>query len=116
MNEIIKNEVVDTNNDKYKTLLEEANAIMSPLNFIKNDSVPTINYYSGNDDAAGEVHYSLLKKKYFEVGYSNDIMIYARNNSHATPFDSDTVLGKKAYNELIDVLALYGKKFIINKN
>ena len=67
MNEIIKNEVVDTNNDKYKTLLEEANAIMSPLNFIKNDSVPTINYYSGNDDAAGEVHYSLLKKNILKL-------------------------------------------------
>jgi len=113
---IIGEKEVDKNNQNYKNLLEEADSIMSPLNFTTKDSVPTINYYGGNDDGVGVVQYSLLKKKYYEVGYSKDLMIYARNNTHALALDPTTISGKKAFEELVAAIYLYETKYIIKKN
>ena len=118
INEIIKSDGynVDKNNQNYKDLLYKADSIISPLNFTTKDSPPTINYYGGNDDGVGVVQYSLLKKKYYEVGYSKDLMVYARNNTHADAIDLTTISGKKAFDELVAAIYLYETKYIAKKN
>ena len=89
----------------------------SPLTYIKIDSPPTINYYGGNDADVGVEQYSLLKTKYYEVGYNKDVIIYARYNDHPNILDSNTENGKEAFNDFFHTyLPLFEKKYLHNEN
>ena len=108
---IIKGNEVDKNSSLYQKLLYLAELINSPVNYIEKDSPATINYYGGNDDAVGLLHYSLLKNKYYEVGYGKDAIIYARYNNHSGSFDASTESGKIALEEFTTMFKLYTIKY-----
>ena len=117
LNKIIINETHLNENDiNYQKLLNESDLIMSPLNYITKDSPPTINFYGGNDNNIGVMQYSLLKKKYYEVGYGDDTMIYARYNTHTGILNRSLESGKIALEEWTTMISIYNKKFIKNKN
>ena len=113
---IINETHLNENDSDYQNLLKESDLIMSPLNYITKDSPPTINLYGGNDNYVGVIQYSLLKKKYYEVGYGNDTMIYVRYSTHTGIFNRSLESTKIALEEWTTMIGIYGKKFIKNKN
>ena len=117
MEELFDGDNVKTDEPRYKELSELVNLAGSPLTYIKIDSPPTINYYGGNDADVGVEQYSLLKTKYYEVGYNKDVIIYARYNDHPNILDYSTENGKEAFNDFFHTyLPLFEKKYLHNEN
>ena len=112
--EIIQEYKIDKNSTKFQKLLNLAELIGSPINYIDKNSPPTINYYIGNDDMYGVAHYSLLKEKYYEIRYSKDVIIYARYNNNSQIFDTSTESGTIAHDEFIAMFNIFKKKYFIN--
>ena len=72
---------IDTNNQKYKDLLEKAK-FGFPTYYINNESVPTICLYAGKDITIGIKHYSYLKSMFENEGNDKIDLIYLKSLSH----------------------------------
>ena len=60
---MIENNEIKYNNSTYKKMVKlSQNAF--PINFVKNNTIPVLCLYGGNDVLIGEEHYNYLKEKH----------------------------------------------------
>ena len=77
---MIKGKDINNDNEDYKKLYKVAKNSF-PINFINNNTVPTLCIYGGNDDAVGVAQYSKLKKLFKENNRKIEL-VYMRYGGH----------------------------------
>ena len=77
---MIKGKDIDNDNGDYKKLYEIVKNSF-PINFINNDTVPTLCIYGGKDEVVGIAQYSKLKKL-FEKNNNKIKLVYMKYGGH----------------------------------
>lgn len=63
-----------------------------PIEYVESNTLPTLCYYAGLDEAVGVTQYSQLKEKFEEKGNDKITLIYVKNSNHNYNIDKEKVI------------------------
>ena len=113
LKEILVNKKIDLNNEKY-IKMESILKYAYPINFVNENSVPTLCIYGGDDSLIGIGQYSFLQKKSEQYGNKVEL-VYMKNGGH-TLGDYETENGKNAMREMHYQILNFAKNYFTNDN
>ena len=93
----------------YNEIYKKANYAL-PLDYVNENTIPTICIYGGNDDDAGIGHYAVLKDKFDEYENGNLTLIYSRYAPHL-PYELNTENGINKAREMIYSVLDFTEKY-----
>ena len=113
LKEILVNKKIDLNNEKY-IKMESILKYAYPINFVNENSVPTLCIYGGDDSLIGIGQYSFLQKKSEQYGNKVEL-VYMKNGGH-TLGDYETENEKNSMREIHYQILNFANTYFTNDN
>ena len=111
LKEMMINNKINLDNEKFKELNKIA-TYTYPVNFINENSVPTLCLYGGRDTSVGIIHYHYLKKISEKFGNKVEL-VYMKNGGHLLT-DYKTKEGMNSIREMNYQILNYAKTYFTN--
>ena len=108
IDKMVSNNFVIHESQEYINLLNKVKYGF-PTEYVDSNTLPTLCYYAGLDQAVGVQQYSELKKKFDEKGNNKISLIYVKHSDHNFQIDTEYVIGL-IFQEIIRYSDLYFTK------
>ena len=103
---------INENSEIFKEMLNKT-SYAYPINYVTNESIPTLCLYGGRDEEIGVAHYAQLKKAFDKCNNPNITLVYFKYGQHNVFYNTtDNDYGKDVMTKMSTELFGHCKKYL----
>ena len=108
----IERREINKDSEIYKEMLNKT-SYAYPINYVTNESIPTLCLYGGRDEEIGVAHYAQLKKAFDKCNNPNITLVYFKYGQHNVFYNTtDNEYGKEVMTEMSTELLRYCQNYL----